>query len=77
MGFTGGTDIPTPNLDALAAGGRILRNYYASPLCTPSRSEILTGKYASRLGKGQKKISFFVSGGKNVLSCCLGNHNIE
>ena len=50
VGFTGGTDIPTPNLDALAEGGRILRNYYASPLCTPSRSEIHTGKYASKTG---------------------------
>ena len=51
VGFTGGSDIPTPNLDALADGGRILQNYYASPLCTPSRSEIQTGKYASRLGE--------------------------
>lgn len=56
VGFTGGTDIPTPNLDALAEGGRILRNYYASPLCTPSRSEIHTGKYASKTGMNHNVI---------------------
>lgn len=39
----------TPNLDALAAGGVVLRNLHSpSPICTPSRFSILTGQYASR-----------------------------
>jgi arylsulfatase A-like enzyme len=39
----------TPNLDRLAAEGTILVNQYVvSPVCTPSRFNCLTGKYASR-----------------------------
>jgi arylsulfatase A-like enzyme len=39
----------TPNIDRLAAGGTILMGQHvASPLCTPSRYNVLTGRYASR-----------------------------
>jgi len=39
----------TPHLDQLAAEGTIMmRQYVASPVCTPSRYSCLTGKYASR-----------------------------
>jgi arylsulfatase A-like enzyme len=39
----------TPNLDRLAAEGTLLMNQYVvSPVCTPSRFNCLTGKYASR-----------------------------
>ena len=39
----------TPNLDRLASEGTILMNQYvASPVCTPSRYNCLTGRYASR-----------------------------
>ncbi|MBN1556709.1 MAG: arylsulfatase [Lentisphaerae bacterium] len=47
--------IPTPNLDALAARGMRFTNAHAgSSLCTPSRYNILTGRYAwrSRLKRG-------------------------
>ena len=45
----GSTDIETPNLDALAAEGMQLRNFYASSgVCTPSRAAILTGRYPIR-----------------------------
>jgi len=40
----------TPNIDRLAAQGIAFAQAYACPLCAPTRSSILTGKYASRLG---------------------------
>uniref|UniRef100_A0A8C3YI05 Arylsulfatase B n=1 Tax=Catagonus wagneri TaxID=51154 RepID=A0A8C3YI05_9CETA len=49
VGFHG-SEIRTPHLDALAAGGVLLDNYYTQPLCTPSRSQLLTGRYQIHTG---------------------------
>ncbi len=38
-----GSEIRTPNLDALANEGVRLTNYHAAPTCGPSRSMLLTG----------------------------------
>lgn len=40
-----GSAIRTPRLDALGAGGVRLERYYTQPLCTPSRSQLLSGRY--------------------------------
>ena len=40
-----GSEIHTPTLDALAAGGVKLENYYVQPICTPTRSQLLSGRY--------------------------------
>ncbi|KAK7922791.1 hypothetical protein WMY93_009693 [Mugilogobius chulae] len=37
-------DIKTPTLDKLAAYGVKLENYYIQPICTPSRSQFMTGR---------------------------------
>lgn len=39
-----GSDIHTPVLDQLAAEGVKLENYYVQPICSPSRSQLMTGK---------------------------------
>jgi len=50
VGFNGCTDIKTPNLDALAAGGAKLTQFYVQPMCTPTRAALLTGRYPFRYG---------------------------
>lgn len=45
-----GSDIETPTLDRLAAEGVKLENYYIQPICTPSRSQLLTGRYQIHTG---------------------------
>ncbi len=50
VGWHGG-DIKTPNLDRLAAQGAKLEAFYALPVCTPSRSALMTGRYPIRYGR--------------------------
>lgn len=47
-----GSAIRTPQLDALGAGGVRLERYYTQPLCTPSRSQLLSGRY--QVGRGSR-----------------------
>ena len=51
VGFNGGTEIPTPNMDRIAAGGvRFDRGYASHSVCAPSRAGLMTGRYQSRFG---------------------------
>src|SRR5436305_2963070 len=56
MGFSDigcyGSEIHTPNLDKLAAGGMRFRQFYNSPRCCPSRAALLTGLYSHQAGFG-------------------------
>ncbi|HQR77587.1 MAG TPA: arylsulfatase [Burkholderiaceae bacterium] len=49
VGFRG-SDIRTPNIDALARGGVRLEGFYAQPFCTPTRAALMTGRYPFRYG---------------------------
>ena len=40
-----GSEIRTPILDDLAAEGVKLENYYVQQVCTPTRSQLLSGRY--------------------------------
>jgi arylsulfatase len=54
-GFNGGGVIrgaTTPRIDGLAAEGLRLTNFNVEAQCTPSRSAIMTGRYAIRSGNG-------------------------
>ncbi|XP_030015287.1 arylsulfatase I-like isoform X2 [Sphaeramia orbicularis] len=42
--------IQSPTLDKLAAEGVKLENYYVQPICTPSRSQLMTGRYQIHTG---------------------------
>lgn len=48
LGSNGSRDYRTPNLDRLAKEGLRFTNCYSTPLCTPSRVQIMTGKYNFR-----------------------------
>ncbi|MFK8165213.1 MAG: sulfatase-like hydrolase/transferase [Lewinella sp.] len=51
VGFNGCQDIPTPNIDRLAAEGVTLTNGYVSyAACGPSRAGLITGRYQDRFG---------------------------
>ena len=50
VGFNGCTDIKTPNIDKLAAGGAKFTQFYSYCLCTPARACLMTGRYPWRYG---------------------------
>ena len=50
LGCYGSDKHKTPNLDKLAASGTRFETCYAAPVCGPSRSLLLTGRYAFRTG---------------------------
>ena len=46
----GSPQIPTPHIDALAAGGVELTGYRVQPVCSPSRSTFLSGRHVIHTG---------------------------
>lgn len=56
MGFSDlgcyGGEIPTPNLDTLAAGGLRFTQFYNTARCCPTRASLLTGLYPHQAGVG-------------------------
>lgn len=56
MGFSDlgcyGSEIDTPNLNALAKGGLQFSDFHNSPRCCPSRAALMTGLYSHQAGMG-------------------------
>ena len=58
IGCYGAKAIKTPNLDRMAAEGLRLTSFYSvSPICTPSRAALMTGRYAARMGVDQMRLA--------------------
>ena len=50
LGCHGNPVLKTPNLDAFAKDSVQLTHFYVSPVCSPTRSSLLTGRYNYRTG---------------------------
>jgi arylsulfatase A-like enzyme len=55
-----GSDLATPNIDRLAAGGLRYTNFHVTPLCSPTRASLLTGRNHHTVG--MRSLSNFDSG---------------
>ncbi len=60
-----GSEIDTPNIDALAAGGLQFTNFHVTPLCSPTRAALLTGR--SQHKAGMRSVSNFRTGFPHML----------
>ena len=50
LGFHNNPNVQTPTIDAFAQQGIRLNNFHVSPVCAPTRSSIMTGRYSLRTG---------------------------
>lgn len=48
--------VPTPNIDRIATEGVQLDRFYVSPMCSPTRAGLMTGRYAFHLGLARSVI---------------------
>jgi arylsulfatase A-like enzyme len=60
-----GSDIDTPHIDALAADGIQFTNFHVTPLCSPTRAALLTGR--SHHDAGMRGLSNFRTGFPHML----------
>ena len=66
IGCYGGS-FKTPNIDALAATGTRFERCYSTPLCGPSRCQILTGQYPFRTGLINNESANAISPKKQIM----------
>jgi arylsulfatase B len=63
VGFHDGTQIETPSLDRLAREGMQLDRFYATPICSPTRAALMTGRDPMRLGVAYSVIMPWMTNG--------------
>ena len=66
-----GSDIDTPHVDGLAANGLQFTNFHVTPLCSPTRASLLTGR--SHHSVGMRSVSNFQTGFPHQLGH-ISNH---
>jgi arylsulfatase A-like enzyme len=59
-----GSDIDTPNIDRLAEGGLRYTNFHVTPVCSPTRAALLTGRNHHEVG--MRSVSNFNTGYPNM-----------
>jgi len=75
IGVYGCKDIPTPNIDRLAAEGvRCTASYITNPPCCPSRCSLIMGQYAQRFGKYGMSRGLPIPEDRPTLARFLSNH---
>lgn len=67
IGCFGGARFQTPNIDALAQSGLKFNRAYSTPLCGPSRCQILTGQYPFRTGLISNQSANAISPKKQIM----------
>ena len=50
FGITGNPHVKTPVIDRFATESIRFNNFYVSPVCAPTRSSLMTGRYSLRTG---------------------------
>ncbi len=50
LSINGNTNLSTPNIDMLSANGASFERFYVCAVCSPTRAEVLTGRYHPRGG---------------------------
>ena len=68
-----GSNINTPNMDALATNGLRYNNFHVTPLCSPTRASILTGR--NHHAVGISTISGFGDSGYPNQRGCISRHS--
>ncbi|HSW46308.1 MAG TPA: arylsulfatase [Phycisphaerae bacterium] len=63
-----GSEIDTPNLDRLAAGGLRFTQFYNAARCCPTRASLLTGQYPHAVGIGHMTADLGLPGYQSRLS---------
>ena len=75
MGYTDvgafGSEIRTPNIDALANAGIRLTNFHSSPQCAPARAMLLSGSDNHKAGMGSMFPSAMID--PSYFAKCLSN----
>jgi len=50
LSLNGNSNLETPNIDRIGLEGAIFESFFAEPVCSPTRAELLTGRFAARGG---------------------------